>query len=86
MPHYLVEQTFADPLDLPANLESARWGETIFGNAALDGVTWRHSYITANRRRMYCFCDAPTPEAVRRAALRNGMPVDRITEVWALGL
>lgn len=86
MPHYLVEQTFAEPLDLPANLERARWGDALFGQADLDGVTWRRSYLSVNRCRMYCLCDAPTPEAVRRAVQRNGLPVDRITEVMALRL
>mgnify|MGYP001419127616 CR=1 FL=1 len=31
-------------------------------------------------------CDAPTPEAVRRAVQRSGLPIDRLTEVTALRL
>ena len=29
----------------------------------------------------YCIYEAPTPEAIRRTARANGLPVDRITEV-----
>jgi len=32
-------------------------------------------------KRIY---DAPSPEAIRRAARRNNLPVDRITEVSVL--
>lgn len=84
MPRYLVEQTFAEQLHIPANEAGVQWIETILGNDALDGVTWLHSYVSADRHRMYCICDAATPEAVRRAAQRNHLPVDRITEVRVL--
>jgi hypothetical protein len=33
---------------------------------------------------MFCVYDAPSPEAIRRAAERNGLPVDRITRVTVL--
>jgi hypothetical protein len=84
MPRYLVEQTFAEQLNVPANEAGAQWIQTILGNDALDGVTWIHSYVSADKCRMYCICDAPSPEAVRRAAQRNRLPVDRITEVRML--
>jgi hypothetical protein len=84
MPRYLVEQTFAEQLNVTANDEGARWAAAMLGNDARDGVTWIHSYIAADKRRTYCLCDAPTPAAVRRAAQRRGWPVDRITEVHVL--
>jgi Protein of unknown function (DUF4242) len=31
--------------------------------------------------RTFCLYDAPTPEALRRAAILNRLPVDRIIEV-----
>lgn len=71
MPWYLVERTAAEPLCL-ADLERDHAG---------DGVTWLHSYLGANRRRSFCLYEAPTPAAVRQAAQRNGLPIDRITEV-----
>lgn len=84
MTRYLVEQTFAEPLNAPADADGTQWVQTILGNDALDRVTWIHSYVSADGRRAYCLCDAPSPEAVRRAAMRNGLPVDRITEVRVL--
>jgi hypothetical protein len=84
MPRYLVEQTFPDCLPIAAGPEGQRLVQAILGNEALDGVTWIRTYVSADKRRTFCICDAPTPEAVRRAAQRNGLPVDRITEVRVL--
>ena len=81
MPRYLIEQTFPDGFNIPANAEGAALCLAIKNNDALDGVTWIHSYVTLDKRKAFCLCDAPTPEAIRRAALRNDLPVDRITEV-----
>ena len=84
MPRYLVERDF--PAGLPIGADDA-------GNAACravveqntaDGVTWLHSYVSADRRRTYCIYDAPSPEALRRAAARNSLPVRRIVEVHDL--
>ncbi len=40
--------------------------------------------MTPGRRRTFCTYDAATPGAVRRAADRNKLAVDRTTEVRAL--
>ena len=45
------------------------------------GVRWLHSYANAQRTRTYCLYEAPSEEAVRQAAARNGIPVDAVTEV-----
>jgi hypothetical protein len=47
-------------------------------------VTWIHSYVTTDNQRTYCIYDGPSPEAIRRAASRNKLPVDSITEVRVL--
>jgi hypothetical protein len=52
-------------------------------NAEL-GVTWVHSYVSEDKLKTVCVYDAPNPEAVRRAAERNSLPVDRITRVTVL--
>jgi predicted amidohydrolase YtcJ len=52
-------------------------------NAAL-GVTWLHSYVDESKTKTFCIYDAPDPEAVRKAAERNGLPVDAITQVRVL--
>ena len=53
------------------------------GNAT-EGVTWVHSYVTPDKRTTFCVYDGPSPEAIRRAAEANQLPVDRITEVRVL--
>jgi hypothetical protein len=47
-------------------------------------VTWLQSYVTLDRKHTFCVYDAPTPGAIRRAAERNKLPVDRIIEVRVL--
>ncbi|WP_420640824.1 DUF4242 domain-containing protein [Candidatus Leptofilum sp.] len=84
MPRYLVERTFSDGLALPANAEGAQVCQTVVGNNATDGVTWIHSYVTDDKQKTFCIYDGPSPEAIRSAADRSGLPVDRITEVRVL--
>jgi hypothetical protein len=48
------------------------------------GVTWIHSYVSEDKTQTFCVYDGPRPEAIRQAAERNGLPVDRITEVRVL--
>jgi uncharacterized protein DUF4242 len=84
MPRYLVQRTFPDGLHLPVTEEGANaWGDVVARNADL-GVTWVHSYVSADRTTSYCLYDAPDPEAIRKAAARNGLPVDAITQVAVL--
>jgi len=40
--------------------------------------------LTLAGETSFCVYDAPSPEAIRRAAARNGLPVGRITEVRVL--
>jgi len=40
------------------------------------GVTWVHSYVTPDKKKTFCIYDAPSPEAIRQVAGRNGLPVD----------
>ena len=50
----------------------------------LPDTTWVHSYVTEDKKKTFCVYDAPSPEAIRRAARRNNLPVDQITEVRVL--
>jgi Protein of unknown function (DUF4242) len=84
VPRYLVERTFPGGLPVPVGAEGARSCLAIVDRNADDGVTWLHSYVTGDGTATYCVYDAPTPEAIRRTATANGLPVDRITEVRVL--
>jgi hypothetical protein len=42
------------------------------------------SYVTPDRKRTFCIYDGPSPEAIRRAADCNKLPVTRITEIRVL--
>jgi hypothetical protein len=84
MARYVVERTFPDGLAIPMDDSGTKvCGAVIDGNAA-EGVTWVHSYVTLDKRTSFCVYDGPNPEAIRRAATTNGLPVDRITEVRVL--
>ena len=84
MTRYLVERTFPDGLAIPMNDAGAQTCQLVIGNNAEDGVTWVHSYVTSDKRKTFCIYDGPSPEAIRHAASRNNLPVDRITEVSVL--
>lgn len=84
VPRYLIERDFPDGLSIPHDEAGASLCRTVVGNNAEDGVTWLQSYVTPDRKRTFCIYDGPTPEAVRRAAARNKLPVSRITEVRVL--
>jgi len=84
MPRYIVERTFSEGLNIPMNEE----GEAICSNVNATngtlGVNWVHSYVSDDKSKTFCVYDGPDPEAIRKAAERNGLPVDRITRVSAL--
>jgi hypothetical protein len=84
MPRYIVERTFAGGLDIPVNSAGMAACLSVVDNNADEGVTWLHSYVTEDKRKTFCIYDGPTPEAIRRTAARNGLPVDAITPVRVL--
>ena len=84
MPRYLVERTFPGGLAIPMTEEGAATCRTVVGNNAEDLVTWVQSYVTQDKNKTFCIYDGPSPEAIRKAARRNGLPVDRIIEVSVL--
>jgi hypothetical protein len=84
MPRYLVERTFRDGLEIPLTDEGAKVCMAVVGNNAEEGVTWVHSYVSADRMKTFCIYDGPSPEAIRRSAEKNKLPVDRVTQVTVL--
>jgi hypothetical protein len=84
MPRYLIERTFPDGLAIPAATEGTAELARVVAVNAEHGVTWLHSYVSPDRMRSYCIYDAPSSEAIREVARRNGLPVGCITEVSVL--
>jgi hypothetical protein len=84
MPRYVVERTFPDGLSIPTDAEGARICLAVVDRNSDEGVTWVHSYVSDDRRKTFCVYEGPSPEAIRRTALRNDLPVDRITQVSVL--
>ena len=81
---YLVERTFPDGLNIPVNTEGSEICLTVVSTNAEDNVSWVHSYVTKDKKKTFCIYDAPSPEAIRKAADKNGLPVDNIVEVSVL--
>jgi hypothetical protein len=84
MPRYLIQRTFPAGLSIPMTAEGRKAVGGVVATNAEQGVTWVHSYVTPDRKNTFCIYDAPAPESVRKVAERNGLPVDRITEVSVL--
>jgi hypothetical protein len=81
---FLVERTFPDGLNIPVNTEGSEICLTVVSTNAEDNVTWIHSYVTMDKKKTFCIYDAPSPDAIRKAADKNGLPVDNIVEVSVL--
>ena len=84
MSRYVVERKFPEGLSIPAGVEGAALCLEIVERNADEGVTWVHSYVSDDRAMTFCVYDAPSPEAIRKTAARNDLPVDRITQVHVL--
>lgn len=75
---YLVERTF--PAGALKGLDAATKAKVNANNASV-GVRWVQSYANADETHTYCIYEAPNPDAVRKAAELNKLPVDSIAEV-----
>ena len=76
MPIFMVERRFADELE--AGAEAADGINRINEE---EGVRWLYSFLSADKRKTYCLYEAPSPDAIRRAAAKAGLPADVIVEV-----
>jgi hypothetical protein len=80
----MVERSFDNGLHIPADDTGAATCFKVVDRNGELGVTWVHSYVSEDKAKTYCVYDGPDPEAIRRAAERNGLPVERITRVSVL--
>ncbi|OBI87586.1 DUF4242 domain-containing protein [Mycobacterium sp. 1245805.9] len=76
MPIFMVERNFAEEME--PSFEVADGINRINDD---EGVRWMYSFLSADKRKTYCLYEAPSPEAIRTAAARAGLPADVIVEV-----
>ena len=84
MPRYVVERDFPDGLQVPIDDTGAIACLAVVDSNLTDQVSWIHSYVSLDKKKTFCIYDAPSPEAIRRTAGRNKLPIGRITEVRVL--
>jgi hypothetical protein len=74
MPLVIVGRTLDRPTDfaeLQAMETASAWCLDV------NGVTFKHSYLSSDRTRMICVYDAPDAESVRRSQRTAGLPFER---------
>ena len=76
MPRYIIERGFAEQLNLTKD-----GVEKVNLINDQEGVQWIFSFLSADKKKTYCLYEAPNPEAIRAAALRNNIPADAIIEI-----
>jgi hypothetical protein len=76
VPIFMVERNYAEQLE-----PSFAAADGINRLNAEEGVRWLYSFLSADRRKTYCLYESPSPEAIRTAAARAGLPADAIVEV-----
>lgn len=84
MPRYVVERTFPEGLRIPIDAGGADICRSVVERNTEQNVTWVHSYVSDDKQHTFCVYDAPNPEAIRKTASLNGLPVDQITQVHVL--
>ena len=84
MCRFLVERKFPEGLNIPLDATGAQLCRNVIDSNMEEGVTWLHSYVTPDRKRTFCLYEAPSPEAVRRAADRSQLPITQITQIRVL--
>ena len=76
MPIFMIERNFADVLEPSLDMVDG-----INRINSEEGVSWLYSFLSADKRKTYCLYEAPSPEAIRSAAARAGLPIDVVVQV-----
>ncbi|HEU4320005.1 MAG TPA: DUF4242 domain-containing protein [Acidimicrobiia bacterium] len=84
MPRYMVERTFPTGLEIPSTVDGLKACLGVVDNNASEQVTWVQSFVTDDHQKTFCVYDGPSPEAIRRAAGLNSLPIDKISEISVL--
>jgi len=81
---YVVERSFPDGLNIPVDSKGSEICLAVVSTNAEDNVSWVHSYVTEDKKKTFCIYDAPSPDAIRKSAKKNGLPVGNIIQVSVL--
>lgn len=73
---FMIERRYADQLEVTADE-----AEGINRINTEEGIRWLYSFLSADKRKTYCLYEAPSADAIQRAAKRAGLPADVIVEV-----
>lgn len=84
MPRYVVQRTFPEGLHISLVDGGAELCRGVVERNVEEGVTWITSFVSEDKTRSFCIYDAPSPEAIRKTAARNELPVEQITRVSVL--
>jgi hypothetical protein len=84
MARSVVERTFPGGLRTPIDGGGAELCGRVIERNAEEGVAWISSFVSDDKTRAFCIYDGPTPEAIRKTAVRHELPVDRISRVSVL--
>jgi hypothetical protein len=73
---YLIERNFAEQVALTS--EEVEGVDSVI---AEEGNDWLFSFLSADKKKMYCLYEAPNPDTILAAAKRLGLPADVIVPV-----
>ena len=76
MPVFMIERRFAE--EFTPDAEGAEAVNLINDE---EDVRWLFSFLSADKRKSYCLYEAESADAIRRAAVRSGLPADVVIEV-----
>lgn len=76
MPIFMIERHFADKLDVTTDV-----ADHINRINDQESIRWLYSFLSADKRKTYCLYEAPSAEAISKAAARAGIPADVIMEL-----
>ncbi len=77
---YAIERNFMEDLD-PDALDM----DAIKSVNDDVGIRWILSFLSEDKRKTYCFYEAPNHESILEAAARIGVPADAVTPVEGFG-
>lgn len=75
MARVMLEQTFETPI---SDEELARFSKQLDPCLELRDGAWARSYLSLDRKRVFCEFEAPDAESVREALRSADVPFDRV--------